>query len=257
MILKDKVFISTTSESKSIEIGKIFANLGATIVNFPMIEVVPAQISSFHKTILSKVEKFDWIIFTSSNGIVNFLALYEQVNQKLYQQNLCKIAVIGKSSNKILIENNIQADFVGSGRNGESFIIELMQLNLIKDKLILLALGDLAPDTAADLLLGHATPTRLNVYNTIHPQNINTKALENISEDNYAMILFTSPSAVNHFFEIYKPSVPEKKLRIASIGKTTANAVENIGWTNNVIASEQSYAGLAQEIIKYYNNLNN
>ncbi len=255
MRLKEKTFISTVNQSKTTEIRSIFEHLGAVVFDFPMIEIVPAEITDNQKETFNNLEKFDWIIFTSSNGIKYFYHFIEKFNISQTKFADCKIAVLGKGTLKALENNQRTANFVGSRNTADDLANELIHNNLIQNKKILLALGNLASDRTEKKLFEFANVQRIDVYKTIKPKEKNSEVINLVISDKYDLILVTSPSAIDNFVETIGRSNLPDNLRIASIGKVTAQAVEKHGFKNEIIAKTSTYLGLAEEITKYYNNL--
>jgi uroporphyrinogen-III synthase len=206
------------------------------IVEAPMIEVVTLPFE-----MQQSPEQYDWLVFTSKNGIKSWFARY---GRSAHQ----KLAVLGPSSSETLAAYGQWVDFTGSGHSGSVFAKEL-QTVLRGQGAVLLVLGKLAPDVVQDVLLKGAphgfTPTihRVDVYDTRMPATINSEAIDRINCDNYRVIAVSSPSAVHHIMTLLDHRATS--LRFASIGSITSKALKSYGIKPVAEAREQSYSGLA------------
>ena len=70
--LKDKIFISTRPANGADELPGLFANAGATLLEMPLIEIFSKPLNDPEKQAISNLEEFQWLIFTSSNGVKYF-----------------------------------------------------------------------------------------------------------------------------------------------------------------------------------------
>ncbi|HKJ80055.1 MAG TPA: uroporphyrinogen-III synthase, partial [Prolixibacteraceae bacterium] len=76
--LRNKLFISTRPKGRSVELKRLFEARGAELLDLPMIEVQAAEVSDQEKKWMANLENFQWLIFTSPNG-VNFF--FQQLNE--------------------------------------------------------------------------------------------------------------------------------------------------------------------------------
>jgi uroporphyrinogen-III synthase len=252
MSLKGKVLISTVYSHKSAEIKNIFEPLGATVIDFPLTEIRTADLSSQVKNTLINIETFNWIIFTSSNGVIHLLKLLTLSGKESKIPSHIKTAAVGIKTARELEKSGNKTDFTGTGHTAENLVTELMEKELLKGSNILLPLGNLAPDTLERKLSGTASITRINVYNTIKTDITDDEPVRRIKSNRYDLVLFTSPSGVANFINAYGPDINKSGLRAASIGHVTTNAAERSGITCLLTASKSTYEGLADEIVKYY-----
>jgi len=251
MILKDKILISTVNANKSGEIKRVFESLGATIVDFPMIEIIAADLSSV-RPIISRNEDFDWVMFTSTNGASYFYTFLQEIVGYRNLSKHTKIGVIGQSTAKVVKKLDRNPDFVGSGNTAEDLVEELIEKELVTDQKILLPLGNLAPDTAVTRLSKIADVTRVDVYKTVRARHIDQEKIDIITKGLYDLILFTSPSGVENFVITMGKENVNCNLRVASIGQVTTKAAEKQGLKCLITAESSTYEGLSEEIIKYY-----
>lgn len=252
MILQGKVFISTVSVHKSVEIRNIFEPLGATVIDFPMIECIAADKTPANQNTIRQIEKFHWIIFTSANGVKYFHRLLNESGKVSKIPSEVKIAVVGVKTALELKNAGRTADYSGSNNTAENLLTDLLEKESLANLNILLPLGNLAPDSLQIRLSKIANVTRIDVYKTIKSLVADNELKERIKNNCYDLVLFTSPSGVVNFAESLGPQYVNQELRTASIGKVTTKAAEQYGLRCLVTAETSTYEGLADEIINYY-----
>ncbi len=246
-LLKDKVFISTRPANDSDELTQLFANVGATLLQMPLIEILPKPLSKEESAVISHLENFQWLIFTSVNGVKYF---FENLAVELPFS--VQIAVIGNKTEKNLNDLGYSASFKNPGSTGEEFAEAFAEKirNNGKSK-ILLALGNLARKVIQDKLADYATCTRIDVYETKEAESVEKKTIEKIENNDYEMLIFTSPSGIQRFVKLVNKNLLPK-IRIACIGETTAKAAIENNIEPKVVATTSSASGLFESIINFY-----
>ena len=114
-ILENKVFISTRPEGQSAELETLLADEAATLISMPTIQVKPLPLDDFGRLQLKNIGSFNWIVFTSPNGLKYFFArLFEIQNNYVLPEHL-KIAVVGKKTAAHLECYGTSAAFINLG----------------------------------------------------------------------------------------------------------------------------------------------
>ena len=97
MQLIDKKIIITRAQEQSSEAHKIFKANGAEVFDFPSLVIGPPDDWSPLDDALKKIYSFDWIIFSSANGVRNVEERIKLIDLSLSKisKNI-KIAAVGK-----------------------------------------------------------------------------------------------------------------------------------------------------------------
>jgi uroporphyrinogen-III synthase len=253
LFLQDKVFISTRPEGNSDELAQLFSNAGATVFEMPMVKIQAARLTVDEKKHIAQLHHFQWLIFTSTNGVRYFFDKLQEIQGNKVLPESLQIAVIGNKTEEILQSFGYKATFTNPGSTGEDFadtFIQKIQSENSKPK-VLLALGNLARKVIQDQLNEFAICTRLNLYETEAPETLDEKMMQLILNDQYEMLLFTSPSGVQNFMKLAGKIQPEK-IRMACIGETTSKmAIEN-NISPKVVAKKSTAAGLFESVLNHY-----
>ena len=238
MILSNKHIILTNYGST--DSFNILTKFGATLYHFPMIEIA----EKFDKKPFN-LSDFDYYIFTSKNGVNSFF------NLNFVKGKIIKAICLGEKTKDALLDKDIEPVFVSNKSYADNLISELLENQIVKNKKILLVLGNLADDRIEEQLSSICSVKRIDIYNT----NLETKKEEEITDllDNRNTIsIFTSPSSFQAFNNLYD----SEKTILVSIGTTTSKAIKSLGFLPKIIADEQTYVGVSKAIINYYETKN-
>ncbi len=255
-LLQDKVFISTRPEGQSVELARLFANAGSTVIEMPLVKIQRAVLNEIEKKYFTQLHHFQWLIFTSTNGVRSFFENLQEIQENQNLPESLQLAVIGNKTEQVLNSFGYNAAFTNPGSTGEDFaeyFIQKIKTENTKPN-ILLALGNIARNVIQDQLNEFATCTRLDLYETETPESLDNNTMQLILSDKYEMLLFTSPSCVRNFMKLAGDIQPEK-IRMACIGETTAKAAIENHISPVVVANKSTVAGLFESVLNYYKNI--
>jgi len=251
--LENKIIISTRPLSADDSIKRNLVEKGARVLDFPMIEICPLKLGESIRELLQQIASFQWIVFTSKNGADCFFKLLTQLSIKTDAIDQVKIAVVGKKTSEEVVKNKCTPYLLSTGTTSVDLLQDLIGKVVPTDR-ILLVLGELADNTLEQGLENVASPTRLNVYQTLYPGVHSKELIESIQRNEYDMILFTSPSG----FEQFKKIMPEKILatdfRSACIGRTTEKAMINSNCQPRFVSRRSEGESFVNELELYFNN---
>lgn len=251
LTLKDKVIISTRALEASDTLPEILKSSGAKLLSLPMIEIIPSPLDPQMAEDLNNLESFDWIFFTSKNGVVNFFKQLIDSKGNTTLPKTVKLAVIGLKTGLELEYYGYAPIFISEENTAEEFLNHFEAKYKPENLKILLALGNLADNTLENRLSIQNTTRRINVYQTVKPAQADQAILELIKIDAYDLIVFTSPSTFNNFCSFYDPSLLEK-LKMASIGTVTTKAIQKAGFEPLFTARKSNAEGIRDAINEFY-----
>ena len=250
-LLQNKLFISTRPNGQSDELKRLFLKEGARLLEMPLIEIQTIQPDEKAKDLLKKLDLFQWLIFTSPNGVRSFFSILK--DERIEISTNFQIAMIGKKTKKTVEAFGFDVAFLNPGNTAEEFVPAFIQelKNNTEKPNVLLLLGNLARTFIQDELSNVANCTRIDVYKTLAPKDINEESMDLIRKNCYEMLIFTSPSTIQNFMKL-NTNVPAANIRCACIGEITANEAKKQGITNLVVAEDASATGIVQSIIQSY-----
>ena len=183
-----KKILVTRARAQSSKFSSALKNLGAQVVEFPTIKIAaPSDNFQSLDAAIKNLQNFDWIIFTSANGVEKF---FERLNvHGLDARALKKVAAIGSATAEKLSNVGIIADVVPKNFVAEDLANALK--NFVNGKKILIARAEIARDILPEMLKNFgAEVTIAPAYQTLteQPAQIDFNALD--------LITFTSSSTV-------------------------------------------------------------
>ncbi len=238
-----KKILVTRARAQASKLSSALKILGAEFVECPTIKIVaPSDNYLAADTAIKNLRGFDWIIFTSANGVEKF---FERL--KVYgldARALNKVAAIGSATAEKLLSFGIIADVVPKDFVAESLAESLK--DFVDGKKVLLARAEVARDVLPKSLKTFgAEVTIAPIYKTeVEPP-------AQIDFDSIDLITFTSSSTAKNFVAAYGAEVL-KKIPSAAIGPITAQTLKNFDVMPAVVAEEFTIGGLVKAIKKFY-----
>ncbi|MBN2485684.1 MAG: uroporphyrinogen-III synthase [Bacteroidales bacterium] len=249
-LLNGKIIISTRPADADDTIAPVLKNEGAEFIDFPLIQIAETRKTRFKEKLLSKISIFDYVVFTSKNGVKYFFKYFENISKKNICEGITFISIGEKTSAEIRKYCN-NTVITARGNTSDDFLDELKEIK-IRDKKILLCLGTLAPDKIQKELSINNMVQRLNLYTTKAIQNLPENTIDIIKNRTYDVILFTSPSAIDNFVKIFKETGLDGH-RIACIGNTTGQRAKWHNMQPVLISSKARGDIFAKELIEWLN----
>lgn len=248
--LTNKIIISTRPLIEDDLIKSHLAAKGAQVLDFPMIRTECVDLSVEIKTVFAGLNDYEWIVFTSKNGVICFYDLLNKACVDAGILSLKKIAVMGKATGDEVMKRGGNAHLISSGRTAEDLLVEIKREIRPTDK-VLLALGELAEDKLETGLADICQAERVNVYKTIDLEYTTNKIIDRIKDDKYDIILFTSPSGFRNFYKIMLANKISTAFRMACIGTTTEKEMLKYNCHPLVVSPKSDAESFANAIEKY------
>jgi uroporphyrinogen-III synthase len=249
-LLENKVFISTRPAGQSAELENLLSEESATLLSMPTIDVRPLPLDELAWLQLKNIDFFDWIVFTSPNGLRFFFdRLFDLQNNYGLPEHL-KIAVVGKKTASTLECYGTSASFINLGNTAEDFSADFIN-RVNEGERVLFPIGNLARSVIEDQISKKAICTRVLFYETVLPDTINQEAFELILTDQYEMIVLTSPSGCNNLLYLISGKTDPAKLRLVCIGQTTSAEVIRNGIEPLITAGSANSQGIYTAIMNH------
>ncbi len=243
-ILFGKKIIVTRTREQASKLSTQLENLGAEVLEFPTIKITaPSDNFKNLDVAISNIKNFDWIIFTSANGVEKFFERLKIFKLDARALSNSKIAVIGSATAEKLSNFGILADLIPAEFRAESLVDALK--NSVQGKNILIARAEIAREILpVELEKFGANVTIAATYKTI-------PAEKNFNFDKIDLITFTSSSTVENFVKAVGTEILQK-VKSAAIGPITAETLKKFGVTADIVASEFTISGLVDAIKNFY-----
>jgi uroporphyrinogen III methyltransferase/synthase len=203
---------------------------------------------------LTEFSDYDWVIFTSGNGVTVFFEALENLGKDARVFASAKIAAIGSRTAEKLSMYGIEADFVPSVFTSEEFGKQLLGYTNLRGKKVLLLRSKIASNELVELLeKGGAAVNDVAIYTAVAKKGESDWLLEKIGRREIDWLTFASPSSVKGFFEqIDTEVIRQGSVKVASIGPVTSRELESHGVRIDVTAGEHTLEGLLAAIEQTY-----
>jgi uroporphyrinogen-III synthase len=222
--------------------------IGAEAVFFPTIAIQPIVDTTLLDRALSRLNCYDWLVFTSANAVDVVLERLADLDIPAIPHNL-RVAAVGPKTAARLMAANIHPEFVP-----EKYIAEAVVPGLgdLYGRWVLLPMADIAHDTLPQAIqaadgIAHV----ITAYHTV--TEIENIDIESLFASGLDVITFTSGSSARGFLSLLKGtsldalSLPGEPL-IACIGPKTARVAQEAGLRVDVIAETHTIQSLVDAI---------
>jgi len=227
---------------------------GGNPVEFTTIRIKPlTETNDFLRT-LTKITGYDWIIFTSGNGVTTFFEALQALGKDARVFGSAKIAAIGNGTAAKLSEFGISADFVPSVFTGKELGKQLIAYTNLRSKKVLLLRSKIASKELDELLdKAGAEVQDVAVYTAVEEKSECAWLIEEIRKGRVDWLTFASPSSVDGFFgQIRSDLVNAGKVKVASIGPVTSKRLKTLGVRIDLTAEDHTLDGLIDAIEQTY-----
>jgi len=228
---------------------------GGNPLEFETIRIKPLTDSNDFLRTLTQISLYDWIVFTSGNGVTSFFNALESLGKDARVFNSVKIAAIGGKTAGKLSEYGIKADFVPGIFTSLELGKQLIGFTNLQSKKILLLRSQLASNELVETLSeAGAEVDNVALYTAQTAKSDSTWLVDGISKGTIDWLTFASPSSVDGFFEqIGSEAVNSGAVKVTSIGPITSERLKELGVAVDVTATEHTLDGLLDAIEKQEN----
>ena len=240
-----KKILITRARSQASKLSAMLSTLGAKCIEIPAIKIVsPSDNYQAIDTALAQIHKYDFVIFTSENGVKHFFERLQLKNLDTRSLANSKIAAIGSATSEELSNHGINADFVPTEFRAEA-LVELLK-DKVKGKRVLIPRAEEAREILPQELIKFGADVEIvPIYRTI-------SAIEGtINLDDIDLVTFTSSSIVKNLVNAVGAGAL-KNIKTAAIGPITAETIKKFGINIDIEAEEYTINGLVEAILKHY-----
>lgn len=255
-ILFGKRVLVTRTRLQASKLSEKIEGLGGEAVEFPTIEITPNEDYSEIDKAIGEIEKYDWIIFTSVNGVKFFFDRMKKLKFDIRLLKNAKLCAIGPATANELSHMGLVVEYIPEEYRAES-IIEVLKDKIEPGDNILLPRADIARKVLEEELVKlDVNVDNIHVYKTIIPKHQRGELANILKSKSIDVITFTSSSTVKNFCKILGEDNMNllDDILIAAIGPITAQTAYELGIKVDIEAREYTIDGLVEAIINYYSN---
>ncbi len=226
--------------------------LGGEPLSYPTIRIEePTDLERLRRA-AREVAEYDWVVFTSANGVERFLELIAADVAEWPSRT--RVAAIGPATAAALESRRVRADVVPGEYVAEEVAEAVIERGDVVGRRILLPRAAGARAVLRERLEQAGALVDEVVAYESRPDTEGIKRLRaGLEQEEIDMVTFTAASTVRHYVEAAGPELG--KARVAVIGPITAAAARDAGVRVDAVADEYSVEGLLRAICEYYSDL--
>lgn len=233
--LRGQRILVTRAEAQASKLVTLLEERGAVAKLLPTIEIAPLEGWEQDDTLWCKPQEGSWLVFTSVNGVHQYMGGLRRRGLDMRSLFGYKIAAIGPATSEALQQYALQPDLMPEGDYTARGLATALHRSSESDTFctnVLLPTSRLSSGELRELLQGWGTAVReLPVYDNV-PIGYSREEVEALLDDRLDCITFCSSSAVHHFFALIDKLGLRDRLRdvaLAVIGPVTADALRSYG----------------------------
>ena len=250
-----KKILITRPKGEDTRFSQILEEYGASCAELPAIAIKPLSDYSQLDAAIKDISGFQWLIFSSRNGVRFFKQRLDCLNQNPETLKKIKIAAIGPRTASALENLGLRVLLQPDKFCQEGLLKSFGKLKLKSQNILIINALEARDVLAKGLEKMGAKVTVAPAYQTVARAQEH-KSTRKILKDT-DIITFTSSLAVKNFlagFNKHSLKARFKNTLIASIGPITSRAIRTAGFKVNIEAKEYTLEGLTKAIVKYYKN---
>ncbi|MBI2890209.1 MAG: uroporphyrinogen-III C-methyltransferase [Nitrospirae bacterium] len=244
---------------------------GARVTACPTIRVQALREGAPLRRALRELETYDYVIFTSANGVRYFFEAMERIGRDARAMSRARMVAIGPETARAIEARGIRTDIRADEFVAEGILKKLGARRLAGKRILIpraLDAREVLPDT---LRARGARVDVIPMYRTLTEPGLAARLRRLLADTRIDCVTFTSSSTVRAFFEkaprglmrrapCMAPNRVRRGIRgrasprwvAACIGPVTARALREYHRGPTLVAKSYAAAGLVDEIIRYF-----
>ena len=240
--------VVTRAADQAAELSERLRSLGADAIELPVISIQPPEDPAPLDRALERLSTYDWLIFTSVNGVRFFLDRLDRSTHDLRSLK-ARICAIGPATRRAVENLHLKVDLMPEEYVAES-LIQAFSREQLAGKQVLLPRAAVARDLIpAELTKLGAHIDVVEAYRNVVPAEAAARGREIFcNERKPDWITFTSSSTVKNLVSAVGPE-SLGGIRVASIGPVTSETARSLGLTVHAEAKQFTIDGLVNAIL--------
>ena len=232
--LRDRLVVLTRPEGRGADWKEQLAEAGAAVSELPLLAIRFEPDDAVLGEVLDAMGEYDWIIFTSPNGVRGFFDRFFERFTDIRSVGGVRFACVGPATEKTLRNYHLESDLTAAQPDALGLGRELMTKFDIENQKVLLVTGNLnSPELARLLMEGAlAIVDVVKVYATEENPLAESPEAAEFRRRGADAIVFASPSAVESFLHqaaSLRPEAGARQPKAIAVGPTTADALRRAG----------------------------
>ncbi len=252
-----KTIVVTRARAQAGDLVKQLSDLGAECLECPTIRVTPPDDIGPLDAAVNSVADYDWIIFTSVNGVIRFFDRLNELGLDTRALGRIRTAAIGPSTAEKMAAYGLKTDVLPDSYRAESVVAAFENRDMHGKKVLIPRALDARPILPEKLRESGALVTEVPVYKTVFADQNADRLIKRLGEKSVHLVTFTSSSTAANFRKLLPEDETLMKslmegVKTASIGPITSETAENMGFNVDITARTYTIPGLCEAILNHY-----
>jgi len=200
---------------------------------------------------LSDLGRYQWLVFTSSNGVHALIQRLLQTGRDLRALGSIRLAVIGPSTAAALRSHLLVPDFMPASYNSEALAAGLAER--AAGQRVLLARADRGRDVLRQELAAVATVDQVAVYSQVDRVDADPAVLDALRRGDVHFITLTSSNIARSLGRVVDEPIRERigsgAVKLVTISAVTSQDVRALGWPVAAEAKEATVEGVLTALV--------
>ena len=248
-----RIAVTRSKEQSSELVGKL-SLLGAEVIELPLIRVTKFVDKQALADVLLELGGYDWIVFTSANGVRYFFEEFHRIFDDIRSLGLLRFSAVGDSTAQEIAKHHIKVECQPTVATADALADELIATGSLDSAKLLVITGNLNRDSLVKKLEeARAIVDRLQVYQTEKTNLSSDPAAADFRAKGADAVVFASSSAVQSFVDqaaALKLGSASKKPLAGSIGPQTSETMKKVGMPIDFEAKTPSLDSLVEALVK-------
>ena len=239
--------VVTRARAQASDLVARLSEMGAEVIQFPTIRVIQAPDVEPLREAARRAGSYDWIVFTSVNGVQRFWAELRAVGLDTRALHSVSLCAIGPATAAALELEGANADLMPREFVAEAVVEALRASGDLAGRRILLPRAEQARSVLPEALReSGAIVDDVVAYRTVLDGSGADDIRRRIDEGRVDVITFTASSTVRNFVDLVGADVGAA--RVASIGPITSGTARELGLPVHIEAAAHTIPGLVEAL---------
>jgi uroporphyrinogen III methyltransferase/synthase len=232
--------------------ANMLTELGAEVIQFPAITISPLADYGEVDAVVEKLENYDWLIFTSVNGVRHFWRRLAVCGKDSRAFGGRKVAAIGPATAEELRARGIEPDFLPEKYVAEGIVEGLLALGMAGKRVLVPRAREAREVLPEELRKAGALVDILPVYQTLPAEARREDVLDLLREGRIHCVTFASSSTVDNFLSLIPADTLRQypQVQLAAIGPITKKTLERHGLVCHIMPEDYTIPALVESLKK-------
>lgn len=247
MDIAGKHIVVTRPAHQAAGLVELIRKQGAHAIEFPVIDILPAQASAGLVDLMTHLDRYDIAIFISSNAVnytVDFAMKHLGADNSFPRS--IKIAAVGAATARTLQQSIRKPDIFPAGKFNSEALLDLDELKHVKDKKIVIFRGNGGRELLADSLKQRgATVSYAEVYKRAKPGIENNTLVTCLKNKQADAIIVTSDLGLQHLWEMVGVEHQQllKNVQLVVMSDRSAQLAQQLGFNKQAVVAKRASDG--------------